>query len=224
MVLHMANTGVRYDKKLRLRARSLRQNGKAIKVIARELGISVGTSHLWTHDVLLNSSQIEKLGKAGSHNLILGRAVQRERKRQRIKVWTEEADKQFEQYKVESFFMLGLGLYWGEGEKTSKRLVISSVTFQILQIWMAWCRRYVPSLLLTGSFRIHIGNDVNKAHRFWRKKLGISMSAYRSWPKKNNKRIKWPFGVGRVSATGKGSTEWSYKVLRWIELASVVQK
>ena len=222
------NNGVRHGKNIRRKAWALRQAGKSINDIARTLGVSKCSASLWCRTVLLAPEQLRQLRKnsAASQSKAreLGWATLRQQKRDRMAAWLVEADRLFERYRSEPLFMLGIGLYWGEGSKSHRHLEMTNVDHRVHVAWKAWFERYIPTLSLSASFRTYVGNDVEHAKRFWRRHLGVNATVTTSWPKKEHNRTKWPNGVMRLTGKGVGVVEWHFKLMRWIDLASVVQQ
>lgn len=215
----MANNGVRHAKAVKTKARKLRQGGMAIKQIARELGISVASSWLWTREVSLTSEQIEALrGKAIDGRVKWG-VKQREAKRERMEIWKAQAILEFEERKNDPLFMLGLGIYWGEGSKSTGPSM-TGADVRILACWKAWLEKFAPHLGTYGGFRVHEGNDIEHARRHWAR-LGLDkLKSYPSWPIKEVRirNNRWPCGVLALSCRGKGCSELQFKILHWLSM------
>ena len=138
--------------------------------------------------------------------------------------WINEADKFFEIYKNDPLFLLGIGLYWGEGFKRGRQLGIVNSDFNLLNIWINWHKTYIPNINYYGSISAHLDVDEDEAITYW-SKLGIEKSnikLYRAIPKSSKgKRPKnrLPFGTLQIR-TSKGSYEWHTKMMRYIQLLS----
>ncbi len=105
----------------KIKARELRLGGESIKVIAKQLGVSKSTVSLWCLDIELTAEQVESLNKrkstGGYAGRMLGANMQKERKRLHIQALNEEGVRRMHDLSLESLLMLGLGLYFGEGNK-----------------------------------------------------------------------------------------------------------
>ena len=142
----------------------------------------------------------------------------RERRRER---WRAEAVSLWEEWRHDPLFVLGVGLYWGEGDKSSnKRLALSNSDANLLRVWLRWCGRFMPGVRLNFSLSIHDNCDVEAARAFWKRELGIevtwvSVAVSRASKRKRN---TLPHGTLAISL-GRGSLEGYVKMMVWLELA-----
>jgi hypothetical protein len=118
--------------------------------------------------------------------------------------------------------MLGIGLYWGEGEKnsTNRRLALSNASADLLRVWLRWCERFLPGVRLNFWLCLHDDADVQKARAFWRRELNIEVTWVSIAVSRVSKRRRntLPHGTIKVSL-GRGSLEWHTKMMVWLELA-----
>jgi hypothetical protein len=72
-------------------------------------------------------------------------------RRQRRERWLVEARAVWEERREAPFFILGVALYWGEGRKCSTvpRLELTNSDVSMLRVWLRWCRRFMPRVLLS---------------------------------------------------------------------------
>jgi hypothetical protein len=153
----------------------------------------------------------------------LGRAQIMANRNQRQQRWRAEALSLWEQWRHDPLFVLGVGLYWGEGEKTcgtKQKLALSNTDPNLLRTWLRWCSRFVPGVRLNFWLCIHDNADLEEARTFWRRELNIeitwtSVAVSRA---SKRKRRSLPHGTLRVSL-GRGSLEWHTKMLVWLGLA-----
>lgn len=100
----------------------LRKRGKSVKNIAKLLNISVSTASLWCREVKLTTQQSEKL----KHRKIRIRHLRRLAKQshleklKRVKKLLKESSAEIGKLTYQELFLVGLGLYWAEGFKSSK--------------------------------------------------------------------------------------------------------
>lgn len=106
---------------LRKRAETLRKGGWSIKHISRALGVSPGTVSRWCTQIYLSSSQRALLDarrrEAGLTALKPWIERNRKKKLADIHAQTIKGRKDVGRITQRDLFMLGLGLYWGEGYK-----------------------------------------------------------------------------------------------------------
>ena len=114
--------------------------------------------------------------------------------------------------------MLGLGLYWGEGAKTTKSLRLCNNDPKLIKMWLAWCARYLPTVAHYGQVYVHTDVDAKAARQYWARITRISIKDKVVILKRRKDR-----SVTRVSLhgtlhvrAGVGSTEWFIKTMHWI--------
>lgn len=108
--------------KEKIEARKLRRGGCSIKDIAKRLGVAKSSVSIWCSDIELSNVQIKKLHdqmvKGGYAGRLKGASVQKNNKQEKIKNYLEKGKEKFKFLEKRELLVAGLGLYWGEGEKT----------------------------------------------------------------------------------------------------------
>lgn len=114
--LHMSKTD---EKK---KAIELRKKGKSIKEISETLHVSRGSVSVWCRDVILSQAQRKKLKdnmvRAGHKGRLLGAEMNKRKKMESKARESALAEKLLKNLDSRDRFLLGIGLYWGEGAKT----------------------------------------------------------------------------------------------------------
>src|SRR5690349_5471817 len=94
----------------------LRGSGKNLRSIAKELKISTSTVQLWTKNVILSDEQKQNIANEHRHKLMAGQSKfikQRKAKKIENELATfTEAKNEIVVRKSDSFFIMGLALYW----------------------------------------------------------------------------------------------------------------
>lgn len=204
---------------IRTEARKLRVANFSLKTIAARLGIAKSTASLWLRD--LPSFAAFARGRQSKGNKELGRQSH-QRAVAAHQRWCEEAEFLWHEYRTEPLFTLGLGLYWGEGSKTSKSLRICNNDPNLIKVWLAWCGRYLPTVSQYGQVYAHADVEAEKAKRYWSRITRIPISSkvvlLRSRKDRSVTRVSLR-GTLRVRA-GVGSAEWFVKTMYWISKLS----
>lgn len=150
------------------------------------------------------------------------RAQVEENRRQRRLCWQAEARLLWEQWRTDPLFLLGIGLYWGEGHKSPRepRLRLSNSDLHLLRVWVAWCRRFLPEVPFTNGLNLHPNCDAEAARRFWEEQLNIQVAYVWITVSGASKRRRntLPHGTLNIQV-GRGSKEWYTKIMVWLELA-----
>ena len=144
-------------------------------------------------------------------------------RKQRRERWRAKAVSLWRKWRRDPLFVLGVGLYWGEGEKGSRSrscLALSNADVNLLRTWLRWCARFVPGVRLNFCLSIHDNCDLEAARAFWRRELNIEITwvAMAVSRASKRKRRTLPHGTLKVRL-GRGSLEWHTKMLVWLELA-----
>jgi transcriptional regulator with XRE-family HTH domain len=150
----------------RNKALTLRRLGKSLNEIASELGVSKGSVSAWCRDITLTTVQAKKLRdqaiKSGNVGRLKGAAMNRHKKEVVVTQQKSEALKQLGTLSERDLFMLGLGLYWGEGVKTSgtRVAIVNSDPYVILL-----SKRWFVECLHVSSDRFRPVIFINEVHR-----------------------------------------------------------
>ena len=216
------NSEIRYSDGTKNEAIKRRRNGEPVTTIAKALGCTKGTVLRWTSAIVLSVQQRAKMqGNAVQARRLVRQSSDHNKSKQDI----QEAEQVWARHLHEPLFNLGIGLYWGEGNKTGRTLALVNSDPFLLRVWIQWCRQYTKCPM---RFRIAAHADVKRrsAMQFWRTSLKIkgSITYYVNEHSKASKKIHMhtrPMPHGTLTATvGRGSAEWHRKMMRFIELAS----
>ncbi len=140
----------------KLKAESLRYQGKSIKEIAREIGVSQGTVSRWCSDIILSSDQQIRLEnkrrEAGMKALAPWILRNRKLKQNDILKQNIQGRQDLGKMTGRDLFMIGLGLYWGEGYKRgSQEWGFTNSDPKMIRIILIW---------LSKTYKIPIGRII----------------------------------------------------------------
>lgn len=209
---------------LKLKARSLRKEGFSIKHIEKKLKVSRSSVSLWVRDVKLTKKQLEKLyqnKKTGAlRGCIIAAMNKIKKKDESIKKLMQEGKKEVGRLSKRDKFIIGISLYFAEGEKTNDNVGFSNTDPLAIKFMTNWFRKCCK--VSEEKFRcylyIHDNLDERKAKRFWSKLTGIPLCQFRrSYIVKNNpnrlRKVKHIYGVLRVSIS---DVNLHRKIMGWI--------
>ena len=195
----------------------LRRKGKSMNGIAQELGISKSITSLWVRGVPLSRAQRNKLRYTSLHagRIAFTKAAQR-RHQQYIRLVREaerKGAKDSENLSQRDIFMLGLGLYWGEGyKKGSAELGFTNTDPKVIRFYVQWlwrCFRIdLPRLILRISINEAYRGRERKALRYWSQCVGVPFSQFtktsfvKTKQKKQYTNAKTHYGTLRVKVRG----------------------
>src|SRR3989344_7856074 len=108
----------------RLEAVQLRRDGNSIKNIAKKLNISRSSASVWCRDIILSSSQKQRLLehaiKNGQRGRLMGAEANKNKRLENISTQEKIAGSMVGNLTTRDRFMLGIALYWGEGTKSMR--------------------------------------------------------------------------------------------------------
>ncbi len=190
------NTPLNFE--IKNKAVLLRQQNKTIHEISLELNISTSSV----------SRIVKNLPKIKFKDI-------------KVNLWKEDAILSFNKHKTDPLFMLGLGLYWGEGSKL-QNLEICNSDAGVIKQWMCWCSTFLPNRKVRFRLNIHECSNIEQVLKFWNEKCNIPKNIKVYTLKKrstsfNDKKNKMPNGVMYVTIC-EGSFEEHVKMMQWLEM------
>lgn len=216
---------------LRLKARQLRREGKSIKWIAGHLGVSSASVSLWCRDIILTSKQIENIKVAqiasGYAGRMKGATMHKQRRLDTIRHYQISGHKDIGRLSKRDLFLLGLGIYAGEGYKYGNRAGIANSDPAIICIMMRWFREICD--VREHEFSCEVG--INQSHkdrvrsvvRYWSELTHVPTINFMktSLKKVTNKKVyenkENYFGVLAIRIRKSANLE--YKILGWLHSA-----
>jgi hypothetical protein len=188
------------------KAIELRKLGWSYRRISKDLNVSKGTLSIWLSDVVLTDIQMQSLKdncRLNSHAGSIGSS----------KRWESLKKDVYNNYNPpidDPNFMLGLGLYWGEGNKKNG-FGISNSDSKVIRIFIDWSKKYFDVV----DFKAHVQHyDIDKddfVKSWWSDEINLDLS---NFGKSNfsvskiskDKRKTLPYGTIKIKAKGNN---WS---------------
>lgn len=151
--------------KEKIKARESRQEGQSIKEIAKKLKVSKGTVSIWCRDIQLTKKQIARLDqqmiKGAYKGRLKGAETLKKKYSQRVRKLKKEGLKEIQKLRKRDLFIMGIGLYWGEGSKTGCAIRFHNSDPYIIQFMMKWFRTFFKTY--DKDFAMYI--TINEIHR-----------------------------------------------------------
>ena len=138
--------------------RHYRKKGLSFKEIQSKVQISKSSISLWCGDIKLTNNQILRLKNKKPKRCKISSYVLN--RRQEIKNIEFQARKEIQQLTLEQFKLIGIALYWGEGDK--KHYVgITNSDPELIKFMMAWFRIIckIPKKKFRASIYYHFGQN-----------------------------------------------------------------
>jgi len=162
----------------------LRRQGYSYKDILAELPVAKSSLSLWLQDMPLTEEEKHNLKRRKNGNITRGRmraATSLRRLREtRDQDLYEISAKEFEIFRSDPFFQLGLGLYWAEGAKRNSGYAFTNSDSHMVKLMLLWIRKYLQPP--EGEIRLRLYThrpfaDENQED-YWVKETGIPRSSF----------------------------------------------
>ena len=214
------------NRKLYIKARSLRKLGKSYSEISKELLIPKSTlsswfsQEKWSKNTRAHLNHVWK--KANSERLLKYSNVRHKQALARHRRYRREADKEFIKLKTNHLFTTGISLYWGEGEKANQgRVSVINSDPRLIEYIALFYRNVlkIPNSKLRVALFIYKNHDLDKVTDFWSnltkvpKDQFIKTQVLPSRSKLTKKKLE--HGICNLYFS---DTEINIKIRRWIHL------
>ncbi len=212
----------------------LRNEGHSYNYIASKVGVSKGTLSVWLADVPYTPNQetISRIGKA----LAASGAVKSEMKRKSIQQAREEAGSDLGKFTSRDLFMVGLGLYIGEGIKSTQMTSFANSNPAIINLIIRWFTQSLGVKKENIRIRLHLYPDCSgdASIAFWSNLTGISKSQFlksiidRRLDKKAVRSGKLPHGTAHLRINSLGEKKFGVflarKIMAWSDIVLGTQE
>jgi len=205
----------------------LRNRGYSYKLISERLGIGKGTLSCWLKEIPFKpNEEVLRRIQSGPRKSGMLRHNKRVAETKKIK---EEAKKELGDLSKRDLWMLGVGLYIGEGSKSIESVRIMNSDPEIIKASIRWFKNIIGLKDDNIVISIHLYPDSNKEKclNFWSATTKISRSRFKKTQiderknKSAKKQGKLPYGTAHIRIISNGQTDFGVKLHRrimgWIE-------
>lgn len=207
---------------LREKATILRDQGFSYNMIKAELGVSISTMSYWFSDRPFTPSQeMIKRIKLGSLKNATVRHNNRVKETTRL---VYEGSKEVGELSDRDLWMLGLGIYIGEGSKSIESVRIVNSDPAVIKIAIRWFREscHLTTQNLIISLSLYPDNDVEESIKYWQAVTGLPRENFRKTQidareqKKQSRRGKLPYGTVQIRVKSNGDPDKGVALFRKI--------
>lgn len=165
----------------------LRLKGRGIGEISKTLNVSKGTVSLWCRDISLTPRQINVLAKRSKHHateaLLLSAEKQRHQREANSRKSAQLGRNEVGSLTERDVFMVGLGLYWGEGYKQgSQELGFTNSNPLIIKFYLAWLEKIYKITTKDLILRVSINSShkyrIKKVQEYWSDITDVPLSQF----------------------------------------------
>jgi hypothetical protein len=196
--------------------RALRREGWTYGEIRRLIPVAKATVAGWCRGIDLGPDQIAAIRARTAGRAGVPKDTQW-RRRQQIEEIRRRAHAEVADLFADPLWVAGTALYWAEGVKAVKRLQMSNSDPAILQLFVAWARRFHLLDEHVLALHLHAGNDEQAAQAWWATALPEASGFTKTFVKPEgtgHRKNHLAHGLCRV--TFRRSTDGWYRTEAWI--------
>lgn len=162
----------------------MRREGKSVKEIAKKIGVSQGSVSRWCSDIHLSLDQRNKLEKkrreAGLRALAPWIKRNQKLKQNDILKQNRKGREDVGRITKRDLFLLGLGLYWGEGYKRgSQELGFTNSDPEIIRATLAWLKTHyavpIDRIIARLAINERYSSQTKRLNEMWARDTGIPL-------------------------------------------------
>jgi len=209
------------------KAMLLRKKGYSYNMIKDRLGISKSTLSCWFKEMPFtpNATVIKRI-KEGP--LISGIKRHNERVRNIVKA-KKLAKEELGKISKRDLWMLGIGLYIGEGAKTYEITRIINSDPKVIKLAIRWFKDICGLKNDNILCRIHLypDNDIEECLKYWSREIKVARKNFQKTQvdyrsnKSGKKKRMLPYGTAHVTIRSNGNSDFGVNLHRritgWIE-------
>ena len=195
---------------LKLKALDLREQGFSYTDIKEKIGVSKSTLSDWLSDLPYrpNDVVLKRFERARELSSVARTRIRIDSEKNALIVAQNDIGRKISE---RDLFFLGLGLYMGEGSKTSMVRVVNS-DLEVIKLTMIWLKKVYGLRNHNFSIRIHLypDSDIPKCLDYWARNTGLPRSQFhktsidRRTGKMKSHQGKLPYGTAHLTVKSCG--------------------
>lgn len=165
----------------------LRKSGKSIKEISNALSVSKSTASLWCRNISLSPTQIKRIAERSKHQAVEALLLSAEKQRIEREIRTRKMKsfgiQDVGKLQKRDLFMVGLGLYWGEGYKQgSQELGFTNSNPEIIKLYVKWLKEIYSIEKSMLILRVSINDShkyrIKNVQKYWSELLNVPLTQF----------------------------------------------
>lgn len=198
----------------------LRESGYSYAMIRKELDVPLGTLSSWFKNKPFKPNEIV-LKRIRSGQYSYGERRKQERLAETAKL-LQVGRQEVGELSERDIWMIGLGLWVGEGSKTTEQIRLANSDPKVIALWVRWlqeiCGLHEENIFLT----LHTYEDVDeeRCKKYWREITGLPSVHFGKTQvdfRKNKslaKKGSLPYGTVHISVRSMGDSQKGVKLYR----------
>ncbi len=211
----------------KFKAIEMRKDGHSYAHIAKQVGVSKSTVSIWVQRVpyIPNQETLDRISRA----VMAMKAAQSAKKQKSFKKAKEEATLDIGNLTRRDIFMLGLGLYIGEGTKSTQETTFVNANVTVMRFVVRWLHDALGVGKKHIRIRLHLypDSDIRVCEDFWASQLRIPLEQFsppvidRRENKRKSNAGKLPYGTAHLTVRSLGEERFGVflarKIRAWSE-------
>ncbi len=205
------------------KAWTLRRQGTSLRVISSKLGIAKSTLSGWFKNDPASERVKKRLTKKAQKRA--GRALYKwlfkaQKKRRKLyDAMRQEAHKSYRSLKKNPNFLIGLMLYWAEGDRQLKngQIRVTNIDPLIIKFFYKFIKQFLPEIAPKAHMYLVLYPDNNEARckSEWARMVGFPLAKFfkSSYIIGRSKRRTVKYGMGALTVVSRAYKE---KMMEWL--------
>jgi len=228
-IIYKVGSNYRLMKPLSLKEKAInyRKRGYSYNMISQELGLAKSTLSDWLREIPYNpSKEVQERIRLGHIKTAQFKHNQRIADIEKMK---KLAKKELGKLTKRDLWLLGIGLYLGEGSKLYERIRVINSDPEIIKLAIKWFREICGLKNENLSIAIHTypDNNIKDTINYWAKVTRIPKKQFektqvdRRINKSEKKKRKLPYGTAHLYIRSRGKKDFGRslhrRIMGWIE-------
>lgn len=217
---------------LKEKAVALRKKGFSYSEILKEIPVARSTLSLWLRKVGLAKRQKHLLTEKKMAGILRGGAARREQRLKLTKAIHIDAEADMAGFNLRDLWLIGIALYWAEGNKersyrVSQRVAFSNSDGEMVRVFITWLVKCLSISREDIKCELYV-HETHKARipeiiNFWSEKTGFDQDHFtriyykRSLPKRTYRKNTGLLYNGLVRVNIASSTSLNRKIAGWVQ-------
>lgn len=199
----------------------LRKEGYSYSFIKEKTGLAKSTLsyHLAEIPFRPNKKTIQRIGKGRAQAAI----TKSRRKKATLVSAQKHAEKKLGELSERDTFILGLGLYIGEGSKTQDLVRLVNADAKVIKLFIRWLHQLgLKDENITIRVHLYPESNIHASEQFWLNQTGLSRSSLQRAcidtrvSKDRKRQSAHPYGTAHVTVRANGNKSFGVILSRQI--------
>ncbi len=210
---------------------TLRREGFSYREILQKVPVAKSSLSLWLHNVGLSENQKQRLTEKKLASMKRGAEAKRKKRIEETEKIYQTTDKEIQIISRRELWLMGIMLYWGEGQKQKEWNVAAGVKFtnsdpRMVRFFYAWLINICKIPTENIKFEIYIheksANDLENVRGYWAEILQLPLILFWTVYLKKGTLATKRHNIGRnyyglLAIRVKKSTNLNRKIEGWIK-------